>query len=319
MTERIVVTGADGFVGGALVPYLRARGHEVQALARNAAPGVLAIGNLTEFSDWARVLQGASIVVHLAARAHVMKETAPDPDAEFSRINVEATRRLALASRESGVRRLVFLSSIGVNGTSTGVEPFREADAPRPTEPYARSKWAAEQILLAVCAHQVELVRIRPPLVIGTGAKGNLERLLRWVRSGLPLPFGAIRNARSFVALEDLCALIELCAGERLAAGQLYLAAHPEPLSTPDLIRAMGEGLGRCVRLPKVPVIVLRALAKAAGINAFERLSGSLVVDTQHAREHLGWRCTTDLREAVRRMARAYGEASRRAPVASET
>ncbi|HLW25532.1 MAG TPA: NAD-dependent epimerase/dehydratase family protein [Steroidobacteraceae bacterium] len=320
MTERIVVTGADGFVGRALLPYLKARGHEVRGLARRDTPlGATGIGDLAEFTDWSRVFARVTVIIHLAARAHVITETEPDPDAEFTRINVDTTRRLALGARACGVRRLVFLSSIGVNGTMTGLEPFREGDPPRPAEAYARSKWAAEQTLLAVCGDELELVRIRPPLIIGAGAKGNLERLMRWVNSGLPLPFGSIRNSRSFAVLSDLCALLDLCASERRAAGQLFLAAHPQPLSTPDLIRAMAEGLGRCARLPAVPLAVLRALGRVAGSEALARLSGSLVVDSRRAREELGWSCSTDLREAVREMARAYGDASRSAPAASET
>jgi nucleoside-diphosphate-sugar epimerase len=323
MVERkFLVTGADGFVGRALVRHLRDAGHSVVPVVRRASSqDTMAIGDIAEFAGWHDLLGGSDVVIHLAARAHVLRESASDPTAEFTRVNVRATRRLAEAAVASGVRRFVFLSSIGVNGSATLQEPFRESDDPQPREPYAISKWQAETALLTLAAHSgLEIVRVRPPLVVGGGVKGNLRRLLRWVDSGVPLPFGGLTNRRSFISLEDLCEMLRLCATDEHAAGELFLAAHPEPLSTPELLEAMAAGLGRRIWMPPVPLGVIRGMGRLLGRgDALVKMTSSLTVSSERAQRILGFRCRRDLAEDVKAMARAYRLDPLSAPLTSET
>jgi nucleoside-diphosphate-sugar epimerase len=216
--------------------------------------------------------------------------------------------RLAESAAAAGVRRFLFLSSIGVNGSESGAHLFSEADVPAPTDPYAISKWEAEQALLDIAARtRLQIVRIRPPLVIGAQAKGNLLRLMRLVERGLPLPFGAIHNARSFVAVEDLCDLLWACCRAENVAGELFLAADPEELSTPQLMREIGAAFGSDPWLVPVPEPVLRFVARAAGLQPqINRLISSLRVDASKARRMLGWQPRVGLHAAIGSMARAY-------------
>jgi nucleoside-diphosphate-sugar epimerase len=306
---KVLITGADGFVGRALAAHLRALAHPIVSVARK--PGMsdaIATGDLADYRQWPTLLEGVSVVVHLAARAHITHALVPDELAEFRRVNVNMTLRLAQAAASAGVQRFVFLSSIGVNGTHTTGAAFSERDVASPTEAYAISKWEAEQGLLEIGARsKMQITRVRPPLVLGPGVKGNLLRLLHLVDWGVPLPLGAIRNRRSFVTLDDLCELLSLCVTDDRAAGELFLAANAEEISTSALMRAMADGLGRKLLLIPVPLPVLRGAASIVGGGSqLMRLSSSLRVDASHARTRLGWKSRTNLRAAIESMAQTY-------------
>ncbi len=299
MDGRILVTGSSGFVGRQLVGALLAQGHAVRGAQRRVAGEeqdgceYVTLGDFSDNPDWAPVLDGVDCIVHLAARVHVMKETASDPLAAFRRVNVQATLALAQAAADSGVRRFVYLSSIKVNGEQTSGRPFSGSDVVAPVDPYAVSKQEAEQALLALSRDSgMEVVIIRPVLVYGPGVKGNVLRLLQWIDRGWPLPFRGVNNRRSLLALDNLVDLIMLCCRHPRAANRVFLAADGEDLSTEDLARLCARALHRQARLFPVPVSVIRALAKrVSAIGRLEqRLYGSLCVDISQARRLLDWR-----------------------------
>ncbi|MEO7727831.1 MAG: SDR family oxidoreductase [Burkholderiales bacterium] len=304
-----LVTGASGFVGQALCAALRSSGGSLRLLTRNssAPPGSTANDSVIRAepgaaTDWPRVMQGVDCVVHLAARTHVMRETAADPLAEYRRVNVDLTRDLARAAAAAGVRQFVFLSSIKVNGEVTHGAAFSEESAPHPQDYYGHTKWEAEQVLAAESG--VASVILRPPLVYGPGVRGNFLRLMRAVARGLPLPLGAVANRRSLVYLGNLVDAIVICATQAAAAGRTYLIAD-DAVSTPDLVRHLAVALGKPARLLNVPPPVLKLAGAITGkTDAMARLTGSLVVDSALIRRELGWhpRCT---------MAQGLGETAR--------
>jgi nucleoside-diphosphate-sugar epimerase len=300
----VAVTGASGFIGRALVRHLHAQGRPVTAVARHAWPAPAGVRQVTvasyeEPAPLQAALEGADCVLHLAALAHRTGSAA-----EFD-ASVRATEGVLAAARRCGVRRLVFLSSIGVNGHRTEGRPFSEDDPPRPGEPYAHSKLQAEQAVIAACrGTPMEYVIVRPPLVVGPDAPGNFGRLVRLVRRGWPLPLGAVRNARSFVALDNLVELLALCAVHPAAANQVFLAADAEELSTPQLVRCIADGLGLPARLLPVPPALLRLAARLVGRERLaDSLCASLQVDASKARRRLGWQPRLAAAEAVRRAA----------------
>lgn len=307
--RRILVTGADGFVGNVLSSTLEAAGHHVLRVVRaGRGEGLVAVGDIGRYDAWIPLLGGVDVVIHLAARAHVMRERTATPLEEFRRVNCAATARLARAAAAVGVRRFIFLSSIGVNGTFTAGKPFSESDAPKPIEPYAISKWEAELALLDISAgSDMQITRVRPPLILGAGVKGNLRRLVKLVDTAMPLPFAALRNRRSFVVLEDLCELLKLCVTHDRAGGQLFLAAQAEDISTPELLRNIAECLGRRPRLVSCPPSVMRFVAGLFGARMeLERLTSSLLVDASHARLTLNWQSRARLWDGIRSMVKAY-------------
>jgi nucleoside-diphosphate-sugar epimerase len=306
------VTGAQGFIGQALIEALAARGREVLPVARSAAAkGEVVVGDIGPETDWSQALIGVNKVVHAAARVHVMAERATDPLAAFRRVNVEGTLNLARQAMAVGVNRFVFLSSIGVNGNSNN-RPFTEDDEPRPEEPYAVSKLEAENALLDLAAEmEMEVVIIRPPLVYGPHAPGNFGTLLRWVKSGIPLPLGAIHNRRSLVALDNLVDLIITCLDHPAAANQTFLVADGEDLSTTELLRRTAAALGRPARLVPVPQSFLTAGLRIIGKGALaQRLCGSLQVDTGKARTLLGWRPPLNVDQGLAAAARPFFESN---------
>ena len=238
---------------------------------------------------WESGLAKAEVVVHLAGVAHTRAS-----QEVYEEVNVRATQRLALAALAAGVRRLVFVSSIKVNGESTPVDrPFRAGDAPDPQDEYGRSKWRAEQALARVAG--LEVVVVRPPLVYGPRVKANFLRLLQLVDTGLPLPFASLRNRRSFVFVGNLVALLRRCAAHPAAAGKTFLAADGEDLSTPELVRRMAKALGRTARLVPFPAFLLPA-----------KLAGSLVVDAGETRRLLEWQPPHSLDEGLAQTAAWY-------------
>jgi nucleoside-diphosphate-sugar epimerase len=298
MAGEVLVTGATGFVGGAVVERAAGAGWRVRAAARRATlrawqPGVTALnlGDLSHEVDWRKALEGVDAVVHCAARVHVMRESAADPLAAFRAVNVAATLNLARQAVAAGVGRFVFVSTIGVNGAETFDRPFSAADAPDPHSPYAASKHEAEAALRSLAIETgLELVIVRPPLVIGAGAPGNYARLMRWLQRGLPLPLASVRNRRSLVGCRNLADLIVTCLAHPDAPGQTFLVCDGEDLSTPELLRRTASALGRTARLLPMPPKVLRAAANLAGRGAMaQQLCGSLQVDDRPTRERLNW------------------------------
>lgn len=303
--RRILVTGANGFVGGAVVRRLLATGSLVAGAMRRPSDAKWAVQSPElAAADWRMLLAGKDAVVHAAARAHVLNESAADPLAEFRRVNVEGTLNLARQAAEAGVGRFVFVSSIGVNGVRSQ-RPFRETDVPRPSESYAVSKLEAELALVEIAARTgMEVVIVRPPLVYGPNAPGNFRRLLKLTASGLPLPLGAIHNKRSFVALDNLVDLIVTCTDHPAAANQTFLVSDGEDLSTTELLKRLAAALGKRAHLLPVPAWLLTAGAALVGKPEIaQRLCGNLQVDISKTHELLGWSPPVSVDEGLRRTA----------------
>ena len=302
----VMVTGATGFVGEALCRALVTKEIAITPVCRSAGPpGCLAIGEIDDATDWSEALQSRAAVVHLAARVHVMKDTAQDPLAAYRRTNVGGTLNLARQAAAAGVHRFIFISSVKVHGESTPPgHAFRADDAPAPQDPYAVSKMEAEQGLRQLATQTgMQVVIIRPPLVYGPGARANFGALVRAVRRGLPLPFGAIDNRRSLVALDNLVDLIVTCMTHPAAANQTLLISDGQDLSTADLVRAMAQAAGVSVRLPRLPVWALQAAARLLGkSDLVSRLSGNLQVDISKTRDLLGWVPPVSVHEGLRRV-----------------
>ncbi len=260
------------------------------------------VGEIGLETHWGLALTGIDVVVHLAARAHVTKESYSNPLAEFRSINTDGTLALARQAAEAGVKRFVFISSIGVNGNHN-TRPFTEQDPPQPAEPYAISKLEAEQGLQELASEtDMDIVIIRPPLVYGPNAPGNFGSLVRWVNKSIPLPLGAIHNQRSLVALDNLVDFIITCIDHPAAANQTFLVADGEDLSTTELLRRVGQAMGKPARLIPVPMGILKLGATVLGKKAMaQRLCGNLQVDISKAREVLGWTPPVNVKEGLRR------------------
>ena len=304
----IVVTGSTGFIGRALCA--AASGYRVTRAVRAPVPGdaaAVAVGELAPGTDWRRALEGAQCVVHLAARTHVLSETARDPLSEYRRVNLEGTLRLAEQAAQMGVRRLVFMSSVKVNGESTQ-RPFTERDAPRPEDAYGVSKWEAEQALGRLAGTTgLEVVILRPPLVYGPGVKGNFLRLLDVVARRVPLPLASIDNRRSLIYVGNLVDAVLAAMTSPRAAGRTYLLSDGGDVSTPELLRAAARALGVPPRLFPCPVPFLKLAGGVAGRRAaVARLTGSLQVDSTVAQRELGWRPRWTLDQGLAETARWY-------------
>jgi len=309
--DVVLVTGASGFVGSAVMRYLEARGRPVLGASRSPDPSsrYRTCPALDERADWSSLVSGIAVVIHAAARVHVMRDTAADPLTEFRRANVQGTLRLARQAAGAGVRRFVFVSSIKVNGEETAPgRPFTAADRPEPADSYGVSKLEAERGLQQISAETgMEVVIVRPPLVYGPGVGANFRRLMRWVHKGVPLPFGAVRNRRSLVALDNLVDLIDRCIDHPAAAGRVLLVSDGEDLSTPELLRRVGRALGRPARLLSIPPLLLSVGGAALGKrDLVRRLCGSLQIDASATRALLGWAPTTGVDDALRRTAQHF-------------
>lgn len=306
MGGTIAVTGASGFVGGALCASLREAGRSVRPLVRSglgAPEGSWSVGELGPDTGWASALQGVGCVIHCAARVHVVQEGEPDPLQAFRRVNVEGTRRLAAEAARAGVKRLVFLSSLKVLGeqTSPGT-PFHAHSPAAPQDAYGLSKWEAEQALGEISAATgLEIVVVRPPLVYGPGVKANFLQLMRAVARGVPLPLGRVRNRRSLLALGNLTDLLMLCAEHPAAPGHRFLASDDQDVSTPELVCALAAAMGRPARLLPVPLPWLRLAGRILGrTQQIDRLIGSLEVDIGHNREVLSWTPRVTLQQGLK-------------------
>jgi nucleoside-diphosphate-sugar epimerase len=309
---NIFLTGANGFVGHAiarnisnqlsaykLTMCLRKSNRDLSGLAKTVS-----VGDFQEVSDWRVHLDGNDVVIHTAARVHIMNEISGDPLAEFRALNVDATLKLAAQAAEVGVKRFIFVSSIKVNGeqTVTG-KAFSETDRPAPQDAYGQSKHEAEIGLRSLAsATGMEVVIIRPPLVYGSGVKANFAALMRAVQSGWPLPLGSVHNQRSLVALDNLVDLIVTCLDHPAAANQTFLVSDGQDLSTAELVQGMAQAAGVPARLLPVPVWALQAGASLLGKGAaVQRLCGNLQVDISKTRTLLGWVPPVSVAEGLRR------------------
>ena len=305
----MLVTGATGFVGRALVAFLARQGLKVHAAVRRKdqvveeAERCVVVGDIDGETAWDHALREVQGIVHLAARVH----KGGDEEA-FRRVNVEGTHRLAEEALRAGVRRFVFVSSLAAVGSCAGVQAVTEETPTNPLTPYGRSKLCAEQALRKMTAYgDMEIVVVRPPLVYGPGNPGNLMRLMRWVARGLPMPVAAVHNRRSFVGIRNLVDFLALCLRHPGAAGEIFHVADGEAISTPELVRRLAAALGVRPLLVPVPVPLLRAAGAILGAGTVvRRLTESCVVSIEKARARVGWVPPVSLDEGLQEVAVWY-------------
>ncbi len=308
----LLVTGANGFVGKAVCRAAQSRGLQVRAAVRRLASTEaaatiphFAVGEVHGATDWHKALQGCDCVIHLAALAHKPLGSDANAQAGLHATNVEGALRLASQAADAGVRRLVFLSSIKAWGeASQPGHPAREDDACRPEDTYGRSKLVAEQALRALASEQgLELVIVRSPLVYGPGVKANFAALVRAVGAGWPLPLGAVSNARSLVALDNLVDFLLCCATHPRAAGEVFNVSDGADLSTADLARILATTAGRPARLFPVPASWLQFAGRLLGrAETVRRLVDNLQVDITKAQQMLGWHPPLTVEQGMRRL-----------------
>lgn len=318
--KKILITGATGLVGGAVTrELLRLRIPIIAGVRKNSAIASndvkqIKTGEISSTTDWMLALANVDVVIHAAARVHVMDDSSSDPLTEFRKVNTAGTLNLARQAAESGVKRFIFISSIKVNGESTEAgKSFSPNDGFVPEDPYGLSKYEAEQGLLALAAETgMEVAIIRPPLVYGPGVKANFASMMKWINRGVPLPFGYINNQRSLVALDNLVDFIVLCADREKspkAANEVFLITDGEDVSTTTLLQKVARAFGKKPRLIPVPVWLMIIAAKLIGKgDVATRLFGSLQVDSSKARELLGWRPVITMDEQLKKTAEAYLE-----------
>lgn len=282
---NIFVTGSNGFVGKALIAELKKRNLPHIAAERSL------YGNIVTQNNWERFLGDVDVVIHLAARVHVMKEHSSDPLRAFREMNVDATINLAKAAKKSGVKRFVFISTVKVNGETTLNIPFSAKDTPNPQDAYGISKMEAELNLLALHESGVfDVVIIRPPLIYGPGVKANFKNLMWLVEKDLPIPFGRVENKRSLVSVFNLVDLIVLCMQHPKAGGNVFMVSDDIDLSLKDLILKMASVLGKHAHLLPVPVNLMKSVATVLGKKSYaDRLLGNLQVDIAATKQILNW------------------------------
>jgi nucleoside-diphosphate-sugar epimerase len=306
---NIVLTGANGFLGTRVTNQIHWQGNlNLTRIVRRAVPEIegreVVIDNLNARTDWSVALKSQEVVIHAAARAHIMKDEALNPLAEYRKVNVEGTLNLARQAAIAGVKRFVFISSIKVNGEQTPPgKPFFSYDAPSPEDFYGTSKYEAEVGLRELAAETgMEVVIIRPPLVYGPGVKGNFASMIKLVGKGLPLPLGAVHNKRSLVALDNLVDLIITCIDHPGAENETFLVSDGEDLSTTQLLQGVAAAMGKPSRLIPVPAGVLQFGATLLGKKAVaQRLLGSLQVDISHTQKCLNWTPPLSVKQGLQR------------------
>lgn len=313
---RVVVTGADGYIGSHLCSALCAQNVETVGCIIGPSPinnlpnkvSLHAIWSVARATNWAGILKPEDVVVHLAARVHVLRESAKNPVAEFRKVNTEGTVNLARQAAAAGVKRLVFMSTIGVNGNDSGTGFYNETDVPHPHNDYSTSKYEAEVELKKISAETgLEIVILRAPLVYGPGNPGNFLSLQRFVHMGIPLPLASIRNVKSFLYVGNLVDAIKICIAHPAAAGNTYLVSDTEYVSTPELLRKLAQAMGSNARIFPFPPAALKVLAGLVGKSAAaERLIASLAVDSTKIRKELGWRPPFSLAEGIQAAADWY-------------
>ena len=318
----VLITGATGFVGSRLVGFLssqfpntelrlavRHQPDELQVPGVPLAGSIEVVGDINPHTNWTNSLFGVDVVIHLAARVHVMNDVALDPLEEYRNANTLATIHLAQEASKAGVKRFIYLSSIKVNGEETlPGQSYSEDSIPAPIDPYGVSKWEAERGLEKVCAQTgMEFVIIRPPLIYGPGVKANFQKLMGLVAKGLPLPLGAIHNQRSMLALDNLVSFIAEVISNPLAANQRFLLSDGKDVSTTQLLKLLAKGMGKSIWQLPVPAFILKAAAQMFGASAAaDRLLGSLQIDSSKARQLLQWQPPLSVEEGIAIAAKAY-------------
>ncbi|ADE13107.1 UDP-glucose 4-epimerase family protein [Sideroxydans lithotrophicus] len=311
---RFLVVGANGFVGRPLCKELARRGEPCRAAVRSANPPIenvefVKTGVIDGQTNWSDALLGIDVVIHLAARAHVMHENSDDPISEYRRVNLYGTINLAEQAALAGVKRFVYVSSVKVNGEGTKIDyKFTETNQINPQDPYGVSKSEAEQALHLIASRtNLEVVIVRPPLVYGAGVKGNFAQMLKVLAKGVPLPLASAQNQRSLVYVENLVDALIACAMHPAAAGQTYLVSDGEDISTLDLLRRLGAAMGRPARLFPCPAALLRLAGQLSGkTDQVERLLGSLQVDSGKIRRELNWTPPYSLQQGLQATAEWY-------------
>jgi len=308
--KKILLTGVTGFVGQALAKKMLSDGYDLVAAVRRCSDELppeitqIVVGDINASTDWSETLHGVGVVIHTAARAHILNDFSDDPLEEYRKVNVEGTLTLARQAEMMGIKRFIFISSIGVNGNKSE-HPFTEKDSADPQEFYAQSKLEAERSLLK-SAHETEMeaVIIRPPLVYGSSPSGNFKTLLMWVKIGVPLPLGAINNQRSLVALDNLVSFIIHCIDHPKAANEIFLISDDKDVSTTELLQKVAKAFGKKAFLVRVPVWIMCFFAKLLGKeDVANRLFSSLQVDSSKARELLDWRPVITMDEQLKKIA----------------
>lgn len=318
--KLVLVTGATGFIGRPLCAALYSHGFRVRIALRKPEDDIPAcheqvlIGEIGPDTEWTGALRGVDMVLHLAGRAHIMKDDAAEPLAEFRRVNVSGTQRLAYMAAKQGIKTFIFLSSVKVNGEHSETDfsgriiPFTEGDTAYPQDSYGLSKWEAEQALNRIKEELgLESVILRCPLVYGPGAKANFLQLLKTVDKGIPLPFGNVSNLRSMVYTGNLIDIIVKCMTDGRAKGQTFLVSDGRDISTPELIRMIAKAMGKKPKLFSFPLRLLRFLGKISGKTPeIDRLTGSLCIDNQKIIKTLGWNPPYSLKQGVRETVEYY-------------
>lgn len=313
MAMKVLVTGGTGFLGTALVQSLKSSGHEVILTTRrheNIEQGIYNLGDISEKTDWLNILEGCDTVIHTAGRAHILNDDAQNALTEFRRVNHDATMKLAKDAASCGVKHFIFISSIGVNGNSTSGTPFTETSSPQPTSDYAISKMEAEQSLVTSFSEsEMAITLIRPALICGENAPGNIQRLLKLVSKNLPLPFKNVKNKRALVSLDNVVSFISECVVNEKSKNQLYLLADEERPSTEEMINAFGTGMGISPKIVYFPKSILKLLLSGLGKSGiYDQLFGDLEVNACKSREHLQWTPPVTLQDTMMKTAKYYSE-----------
>lgn len=311
--KKICVTGANGFIGSSICKTLSSLGQPVKGFVRELHPSLntsgveyVPVGDISLDINWIDQLYGCECVIHCAGRAHIMGKNV-DPNI-YRQSNVESTRKIAEHAVKAGVKRFIFLSSLKVNGESKFNNYKNKIitidDKPNPEDEYARSKLEAENILLEIAKRtDLEVVIIRLPLVYGHGVKGNLSKLIKLIKIGIPLPFSLIKNKRSMIGINNLIDMLLICINHPCAVGKTFLVSDGKDLSTQELTHFIASAMGSKANLFPLPISFLKFASYIVGKNSeIDRLIGSLQVDISHTRELLNWKPNVSVEEEIRMM-----------------
>jgi len=322
MPKKILVTGATGFLGKSLIQHFCTFPDvSVVAPVRNIKANLpervirARLSDINEDTDWREALAGVDVVVHAAARVHVMQEESKQSIENFRAVNVKGTLCLARQAIDAKVKKFIYISSIKVNGEATTYgRAFSASDAPNPLDAYGLSKYEAEQQLMQLAqTGAIEVVIIRPVLIYGPGVSANFRQMMHWLTKGIPMPFGSVHNLRSLVSLNNVVDLVTTCVDHPRAANQVFLVSDDEDVSTTQLMQRLLTFLGRKTWLIPVPVSLLKFFARLVGRGAVaQRLFGSLQVDIKKNRELLGWRPPFTLDEGLKATAEHFLESRKR-------